>query len=82
MLGTINGRRLTNVNVGLSTLEGGCHSTGSQSVLGENMVDRVSSTRPEQRGPAGAQKEVGGSGDIGHPDNPAMKSQTQQHEGT
>lgn len=75
-------RLLTNVNVRLGTLEGGCQATGSQTVLGENMVDRVNSTRPQQGRPTGAQKEVGGSGKVGHPDDPAMRSQTQQYRGT
>lgn len=61
-------RLLTNVNVRLGTLEDCGHSTGSQMVLGENMLDRVDSARPQQGGPAGARKQIGSSGDARHPD--------------
>lgn len=61
-------RLLTNVNVRLGTLEDRGHSTGSQIVLGENMLDRVDSAWPQQGGPAGARKQIGSSGDARHPD--------------
>lgn len=64
---------LTDVNVRLGTLEDGCHSTGSQPVLGENMLDRVDSARPKQGSPAGACKQIGRSGDVRHPEYPELR---------
>lgn len=72
-------RYLTNVNVGFGTLESRSQPTGSQYVLGEKMVNRIHSARPQQGGPAGAHKKIGTSGESRHPDDQAMKRQTEQH---
>lgn len=49
---------LTNVNVGLGSLESSRKRTSCVSLAGENMVHWVSSARTQQGGPAAPQEEV------------------------
>jgi hypothetical protein len=64
----------TDVDVRLGTLERRGQTTGSHFVFEENMLNRVDSTGPQQRGSAGAQEEVGGSGDARHDDCPERRN--------
>lgn len=59
----------------LGTLESGCHTTGSQLVAEEDMLDGVDSAGAQQGGPARAEKEVGRSGEAGHDGYPAIETQ-------
>ena len=74
-------KSLTNVNVRLGTLENRSQPTGSQTVLGENMLHRVDGARPQQGRPAGARKQIGGSGNARHPDDQQVTKQhnTEEH---
>lgn len=75
-------RFLTNVNVRLGTLENRSQPTGSQTVLGENMLHRVDGARPQQGRPAGARKQIGGSGDARHPDDQQVTNTTTRRNAT
>ena len=50
---------LTDVDMWLASLEGRRQTTGGELLMGEDMVHRVDSPGPEQRGSAGAEEEVG-----------------------
>lgn len=48
----------------LGTLEGGCETSSCLPVFGEDMENGIDTSRAHERGPAGAQEGIDGSGDA------------------
>ena len=63
---------LTNIDMRLVSLEGCCHASNGGRVADEDMVDRIDASRPQQRSPACAKKDIEGS-EARHSEIPSTK---------